>query len=185
MTRLEFDIKPLFSSERLAFRAFTESDFEALKSLHQHPDVAVSTFTGFSDDVRVLEELNEYMEEYSCLGISQLYVSEKESGRFVGRIGLQHRIWNPDLNEREYELRFAIHPDFWSKGYATEGARAVLQYGFEELRLPKIVMAHFDDNTKSVAIAPKLGFIRTCDFMVKGRVIVGYERLRPASAYTN
>jgi RimJ/RimL family protein N-acetyltransferase len=179
MTRLDTQTKPLFTSERLAFRAFSQSDFDALKSLHQHPYVAVSTFTGFSDDVRVLEELNEYIEEYSRLGISQLYVIEKETGHFVGRIGLQYRIWNPERNEREYELRVAIHPDFWSKGYATEGSRAVLQYGFEELRLPKIVMAHFDDNHKSEAISQKLGFTRTCDFTVKGRVIVGYEQLNP------
>jgi RimJ/RimL family protein N-acetyltransferase len=182
MTRLDTQSKPLFTSERLAFRAFSESDFDALKSLHQHPDVAITTFTGFSDDVRVLEELNEYIEEYSRLGISQLYVSEKETGRFVGRMGLQHRVWNPERNEREYELRVAIHPDFWSKGFATEGSRAVLQYAFEELRLPKIVMAHFDDNTKSEVISQKLGFVRTCDFYYKGRIVIGYEQLNPSKA---
>ena len=179
MTRLDTQSKPLFTSERLAFRAFNEGDFDALKSLHQHPDVAVSTFTGFSDDLRVLEELNEYIEEYSRLGISQLYASEKESGRFVGRMGLQYRIWNPEREAREYEMRVAIHPDFWSRGYATEGSRAVLQYGFEELRLPRIVMAHYDDNPKSAVIAQKLGFTRTCDFTFKGRFVVGYEQLNP------
>ncbi len=179
MNTTECASKPLFSSLRLNFRAFTVSDFDALKSLHQHPDVAISTFTGFSDDVKVLEELNEYRDEYQRLGISQLYASEKDSGRFVGRLGLQYRIWNPTKGEYAYELRFAVHPDFWSQGYASEGAQAILDYAFQTMNLPKVVVAHFDDNVKSALIAKKLGFQETGRFVVKHRIIVGYEQLNP------
>ena len=179
MTRLDTLTKPLFTSNRLTYRAFNEGDFDALKSLHQHPEVAVSTFTGFSDDVRVLEELNEYREEYRRLGISQLYMSEKDSGRFVGRVGLQYRLWNPEQEERAYELRFAIHPVCWGKGYASEAAQAVLSYGFEALGLPRIVVAHYDDNYKSQAIVEKLGFIPCGQFYFKGRIVVGYEQFNP------
>lgn len=169
----------LFQSERLIFRPFTSDDFDDLKALHQHPDVAASTFTGFSDDARVQVELDEYIDEYERLGMSQLHVSESATGRFVGRMGFQHRQWNPELPEKEFELRFAIHPDFWRQGYATEGSKAVIAYAFEEMKLSKIVMAHFVDNVKSQFIAQKLGFEKTHEFTVKNRRIIGYKRMNP------
>ncbi len=169
----------MFESERLLFRAFTAEDFEDLKALHQHPDVAASTFTGFSDDARVQAELGEYIEEFQRLGMSQLHVSELEMRRFIGRMGFQHRQWNPEIPEKEFELRFAIHPDFWSQGYATEGSKALIRYAFEEMKLPKIVMAHFVENVKSEIISQKLGFQKTHEFAVKDRLIIGYEQRNP------
>jgi ribosomal-protein-alanine N-acetyltransferase len=106
-------------------------------------------------------------------------MSEKDSGRFVGRVGLQYRLWNPEQEERAYELRFAIHPVCWGKGYASEAAQAVLSYGFEALGLPRIVVAHYDDNYKSQAIVEKLGFIPCGQFYFKGRIVVGYEQFNP------
>jgi RimJ/RimL family protein N-acetyltransferase len=47
------------------------------------------------------------------------------------------------------------------------------------MNLPKVVVAHFDDNVKSALIVKKLGFQETGRFVVKHRIIVGYEQLNP------
>ena len=67
----------MFQTPRAVIYPFTPADFEYLKALHQHPNVYISTFTGFSSDERVQAELAEYIDEHERLGISQLKVMSK------------------------------------------------------------------------------------------------------------
>ena len=54
-------------------------------------------------------------------------------------------------------LIYGIHPDFWGQGYATEAARAVLDYGLKTLNLPKVNADVDEPNTASVRVLQKLG----------------------------
>jgi RimJ/RimL family protein N-acetyltransferase len=79
-------------------------------------------------------------------------VTRKADGQLVGAIGL--RI------EREHEraeLGYWIGRPFWGNGYATEAGRAVVAYGFDELRLNRIYAYHFANNPASGAVLRKLG----------------------------
>jgi len=146
-----------FTSNRLTFSPFTQEDYQNLKTLHQHPEIAKMSFTGYSDDARVRDELITYMEQFEQFGISNLAVREKETGAFIGRIGVEHRRCDP-ARGKEFELRIAILPEFWGKGYAPEGSRAVLYYALNTLRLPRVVVGHKSDNLKSAKIIKALGF---------------------------
>ena len=149
---------PLFQTPRAVIYPFTPADFEYLKALHQHPNVYISTFTGFSSDERVQAELAEYIDEHERLGISQLKVMSKEATpRFIGRVGLQFRTFHPDF-EPDYEVRVSLLPDFWGDGLATELIRATLDYSFDDLKLERIILGHFQSNLKSQAIAKKMQF---------------------------
>jgi ribosomal-protein-alanine N-acetyltransferase len=148
----------LYETARSTISPFTQTDFAFLQALHQHPQVYVSTFTGFSDDARVQRELEEYMDEYNRLGISQLKVMSKEpTPRFMGRVGLQFRTFHPDF-EPDYEVRVSLLPDFWGGGIATELIDATLDYSFNTLQLDRIILGHFQSNVKSQTIAKKMGF---------------------------
>jgi RimJ/RimL family protein N-acetyltransferase len=152
---------PLFETSRTVIYPFTLDDFNDLKALHQHPDVYITTVTGFSSDERVKAELAEYIEEYNRLGISQLKVMTKEeTPQFIGRVGLQLMAIDPS-QPPSYELRFAIMPTHWSKGFATELALATLDYSFNVLQLNRITMGHAQSNLKSQTIANKLKFKST------------------------
>jgi ribosomal-protein-alanine N-acetyltransferase len=149
---------PLFETSRTVIYPFTLDGFNDLKALHQHPDVYITTVTGFSSDERVQAELKEYADEYNHLGISQLKVMTKdENPQFVGRVGLQLMAIDP-TQLPSYELRFAIMPTHWGKGFATELALATLDFAFNVLNLDRITMGHAESNVKSQTIATKLKF---------------------------
>ena len=56
------------------------------------------------------------------------------------------------------ELSYWISPDYQGKGLATEAAEAILKFGFENLSLHKIIVAHAEENVESKSICKKLGF---------------------------
>ena len=85
-------------------------------------------------------------------GIGFLAVIEKETNEFAGWAGL----WV--LKETsEIEVGYGLRKASWGKGYATEAAERILQYGFEDLRLDKIVAVAYPENEASINVMKKLG----------------------------
>jgi len=56
------------------------------------------------------------------------------------------------------ELSYWIGTDFQSKGFATEASKAIVEFGFNKLKLHKIIIAHAEENVESKRICEKLGF---------------------------
>ena len=84
-------------------------------------------------------------------------VESKQSGEWVGRVGP----WYPE-GWPEPEIGWTISPDHWGKGYATEAARASLDYAFDALAWTRAVHVILTGNEASIAVARKVGstFIR-------------------------
>ena len=59
------------------------------------------------------------------------------------------------------EIGWRLAAEFWGQGLATEGARAVLQFGFDELKLAEIVALTVPANRRSRRVMEKLGM--TCN----------------------
>ncbi|MDP2372304.1 GNAT family N-acetyltransferase, partial [Reyranella sp.] len=55
------------------------------------------------------------------------------------------------------EVLWALHPDAWGKGYATEVARAALAFGFGTVGLPLIFAITLPDNIASQAVMKRIG----------------------------
>jgi RimJ/RimL family protein N-acetyltransferase len=90
----------------------------------------------------------------------QLAVTLKDDGRFVGNCGV--RITDPEL--REGDIGYELHPDYWGRGYATEAARAVLRFGFEQAGLHRVWAECVADNVGSQRVLEKLGLRREARF---------------------
>jgi ribosomal-protein-alanine N-acetyltransferase len=73
------------------------------------------------------------------------------SGTFAGVCGLKP-------HDDVFEIGFHFLPEFWKFGYATEASRAVLAYGFDELRLDAIYAGHHPQNDASRTLLTRLGF---------------------------
>lgn len=71
-------------------------------------------------------------------------------GRLSSFAGTPHR--TPEVG-----LFWALFPDHWGNGYATEAARAMVSYGFDELELARIVATTENDNLRSIAVMKRLG----------------------------
>ncbi len=84
---------------------------------------------------------------------------------FAGFIGLAMPRFEADFTPC-VEIGWRLAAEFWGRGYATEGARAALAYGFETLQLSEIVSFTAPANVRSRRVMEKLGMVHDprCDF---------------------
>jgi ribosomal-protein-alanine N-acetyltransferase len=82
----------------------------------------------------------------------RLIIRLRSDGRLCGGIGL-----HPDNDHKRAELGYWIGVPFWGSGYATEAARAVVGYGFQNFDLNRIFAAHFAGNDASGNVLRKIG----------------------------
>ncbi len=155
---------PRIESERLILRPFVEADVEAYTQILREP--AVRPGLHLPEDVgrdEAWEQLAAFLGQWELRGTGQWALEERTSGRFVGRAGLH----NP---EREgwpgVEVGWALHPDAWGRGYATEAGRVAIDYAFDVLGLDEVVSLILPDNERSQAVARRLGLTRGAPILI-------------------
>ena len=75
---------------------------------------------------------------------------DKSNNEYLGWCGLK-------LNEQDMvDIGFRFFRKYWGKGYATESAKACLEYGFEELEIKEIIGRVAKDNIASIRVLEKL-----------------------------
>ncbi|MGE6257984.1 GNAT family N-acetyltransferase [Heyndrickxia sporothermodurans] len=80
----------------------------------------------------------------------------KETDCFIGFCGLGPY----DLNPAKIEIYYGLNKDFRGKGLATEAAKALLDFGFSNLKLDEIVTTVFPQNVPSVRVLEKIGMTK-------------------------
>ena len=79
-------------------------------------------------------------------------VFDKQTNALLGHCGVQYL-----KDSGEVELLYAFGPKYWGHGYATEAARATLEWVFGKTKLNRIIVLAMPDNSKSINIIQKLG----------------------------
>ena len=101
-------------------------------------------------------------------------VEKKESGELIGRIGLFSPEGWPGI-----ELSWLLAPTHWGKGYATEGAKAALEFGFNQGHSNQLISMIRADNDKSIRVAERIGMQYDTDVSFLGAQVRKY--IIPAS----
>jgi RimJ/RimL family protein N-acetyltransferase len=83
----------------------------------------------------------------------QFAVTLEPEGRLIGNCGIRKRT----SEAFEADMGYEIDPDFWGNGYATEAARAVLAFGFEQLALHRVWANCIAENRASAHVLEKIG----------------------------
>jgi RimJ/RimL family protein N-acetyltransferase len=83
----------------------------------------------------------------------QLAVELKFSGEFIGNCGIRMA----SAGGHEADIGYELSPKQWGRGYATEAARAILRFGFTELKLHRIWSWCIAENVGSVRVLEKIG----------------------------
>ena len=102
-----------------------------------------------------------YAGHWSLLGFGYWAVEEKETGRFVGDVGLSdfRRELPAKLNfSTAPEAGWVLSPAFHGRGYATEAVRAALAWGEAHLGAKRFVCLIHPENIASLRVAEKTGF---------------------------
>ena len=131
-------------TERLTLRPLLPDDADAYLAIRHHPEVAKWVplpFEGVIGRFAASWEERRYAPWGVFLG-----------GRLIGHDGLNYV---PEFGETE--VLWALHPDAWGRGYATEVARASLDYGFGTLGLGLIFAITLPDNLASQAVMKRIG----------------------------
>jgi len=147
------DALPL-QTERLTLRAYTLADVPALVALAGDRDVAATTLRiphpySESDGREFVASTEEDQARGTGL---HLAIVLRDSSLLCGGVGF--RI---ESEHRRAELGYWIGVPNWGNGYATEAARALVQYGFETLGLHRIFACHFARNSASARVLLKVG----------------------------
>src|SRR5512136_1050757 len=111
-----------------------------------------------------------HWEKYGYGNWGILPAGEKE---IVGWAGLQ---FLPELNETE--VGFLLDRPFWGKGYATEAARASLDFGFEHFDLDHIIALVHPDNVASRRVIEKCGLIYVDTLSLWGENLMRHSLVR-------
>jgi RimJ/RimL family protein N-acetyltransferase len=146
---------PTLVTDRLVMRPFHADDLDPFFAAMTTPQVRASLHVpdGYSRD-DAWGTLLRFAGLWELKGLGQWALEERASGRFVGRAGLY---WRPDDDWPGVEVGWMLDPAVWGTGYATEaGARAV-RYGFEELGEDVLFSLILPENTRSQAVARRLG----------------------------
>jgi RimJ/RimL family protein N-acetyltransferase len=148
---------PTLRTARLRLRPFTGSDASALFALHSSAHVLrYWDAPPWSDPARALTFIA------ACARIEEegtgarLAMERDSDQTFIGWCGLTR--WNPDY--RSASLGYCLGDAAWGHGYATEAARALLQWGFDTLDLNRVQAETDTRNAASARVLEKLGFRR-------------------------
>ena len=147
---------PTIQTERLVLRPFEMKDAPGLERLVGMREVADTTLNiphpypagGGAKWIAPLEAQWEKGERLT------LAVCPRSHGSLSGAIALV--ITQP---HEHAEVGYWIAPSEWGKGYATEAVRAMLDYGFRELKLHRIQGRHFGRNPASGRVMEKAGMV--------------------------
>jgi RimJ/RimL family protein N-acetyltransferase len=153
-------------SERLAFRPFIETDFDALAGLDGDPDVV--RFLGHGrvkEPTETRTNLNKILTDYTRYGLGLYATTLKDTGDFVGRTGLIP--WQLD-GELVWEVGYSLAKQHWGKGLATEAAAFWKAYGFSKLGVGSLVSLIHPENQASMHVASKIGMRRWKDVTING-----------------
>ncbi len=148
---------PIIETDRLILRGFRDSDRAAFAEMNSDPEV-MRHFPAPLSRAESDALIEQARRKWRDLGLCYFAAEVKGQG-FMGFIGL-----NPPPFDAHFtpciEIGWRLARPAWGKGYATEGARASLDYGFGARGLDEIVSFSVPANTRSCAVMERLGMTR-------------------------
>ena len=132
-------------------REITLDDTVEMFRLHSNTEVQKYTGDPLVESMEEMElAIQTRMNNYLKYGYGRWATFVKSDMQFVGWAGLAYL---PEFDEVDLGYRF--FPKYWGKGYATESSHAILEYGFDQLHLTRIIAIAMKDNRASIRVIGK------------------------------
>jgi [ribosomal protein S5]-alanine N-acetyltransferase len=144
---------PTLETGRLLLRPWTLADAPVMQKLAG--EKCVARFTSLPHpykDGEAEKFIGTHEKQFAEGKALVLAITLRESGEIIGCIGL-----HGDFSTGISELGYWIGAEFWGKGYCTEAARAMVDYGFRALKLCRVHARHFAQNAASGKVMQKVG----------------------------
>lgn len=163
-------------TERLILRKLEEADAERMFLMDSRPEVMKYIGIPPLTDIRETENIITIIrQQYEDHDVGRLAVIEKESGLLIGWSGLKFLTQEVNGYKNVYDLGYRFLPEYWGKGYASESAKASLDFGFNGLKIDTIYAHAHSENHASNHVLKKLGFVKTGKFSEPDGICFWYE----------
>ncbi len=143
----------ILETERLYLRVFEPGDANAMSEIHSDEEAMKYIGRGGVLNIEQTKKGIEAFIRYQTeRGYSIWALIEKESNSLIGHCGLNM------LNDKsDIEIAYLLAKGHWGKGYATEIAKATLEFGFNNLNLKRIIALAYPENFPSHNVIKKIG----------------------------
>jgi ribosomal-protein-alanine N-acetyltransferase len=162
---LPLRVEPLLYSERLVMRPLTDPDYPEFHALFIEPGVR-----RYLCDDKILPEdvtrgfLERSRDLLSSEGAGLWGIRLPNQDALLGVVGYWYFHELPRL-----ELLYALSEKVWHRGYASEAARCMIDYGRRRLKMTTILASCDTPNLASIRVLERLGFVRTDQRISNGR----------------
>jgi len=149
--------QPTLVTKRLILRPFELSDAKAVQRLAGDREIADKTLNipHPYEDGAAEEWISTHKPKFDSRELANFAITRRTNGELLGTVGLA---MIPQFQRAE--LGYWVGTPYWNKGYCTEAAEAVVEYGFTQLGLNRVFAVHFKRNRASGQVMKKLGMKR-------------------------
>ena len=147
------------NSKRLLLRPISIIDLYDLYQLQTNQLVAKYNTIGIPENVNFTQTLiDNATNDTTTFNKTNFWwaIILKETNQFIGEAGLNLSI----TKYKSGEVFYALHPNYWGNGYATEALETVLTYGFVDLDLHRISTGVATENEASIKLLERVGMVK-------------------------
>ncbi|QMT62064.1 GNAT family N-acetyltransferase [Legionella sp. PC997] len=166
-------MKTFLTTHRLIICEPSSNDFDNLYNLQSNSKVMKFIGNGRRNKKEARTGLEKAISHFQKHQFSLGSVYEIDSGQFIGRAGLIY--FNYDDNQVNIELAYALLPEYWGKGYATELTKSLILWGFDNLSIQKLIAVVHPDNIASQKVLSKSGMINTSVIKYWDKEVLQFE----------
>jgi len=134
-------------TERLIIRSFNETD---VKDVFEY--LSDETVMEYIELIMTYEKVVSFIHNAGIKNKLVFAIVLKNINKVIG-----HLIFHKYTNKNTYEIGWIINKKYWNKGYAMEVSKKIIEYGFEELKIKKIIGETEEKNIKSIKTFEKVG----------------------------
>jgi RimJ/RimL family protein N-acetyltransferase len=148
---------PEIQTERLILRRFVASDAEVVERLLNDREIASNTRSidyPYPPGAAIIW-IELHQAKWDSGKSTVFAIRSRETDQLLGGIGLEI-----EKSDHRAELGYWIGREFWNQGYCSEAAKAILEYGFDELGLHRIHSHYLTRNPASGRVMEKIGMKR-------------------------
>ncbi len=153
----------LFKSERLGFRQWLDSDLVQMIEINTDP-LVMEYFPSIPSEEQTLAFVKKMKVQFETKGYCYFAVEKLKNNEFIGFIGLSEPTFESDFTPC-IDIGWRLKSSEWNNGFATEGAKTCLKFGFENLKIKTIYSIAPIVNEKSILVMEKIGMAKVKNFM--------------------
>ncbi|WP_165244125.1 GNAT family N-acetyltransferase [Paludisphaera soli] len=142
----------ILETERLILRQFRDSDLDAYAEMTSDPEVMHYLGSGPMNRAEAWRNMATILGHWTLRGFGIWAVEERDGGALIGRVGC----WRPE-GWPGLEIGWMLRRASWGRGFATEAAKASLDFAFDRLGERHAISMIHGDNQPSVRVARRLG----------------------------